>query len=72
MKTVIPFLWKKEVKGCAGAISHEYAGRLVRRFECLVAPALLWLFKLLVNTVPLEQGDIFRAAGSSELLADYG
>ena len=48
MKTVIPFLWKK-VKGCAGANKHEYAGRVVRLVECLLAPTLLWRFLLLVN-----------------------
>ena len=30
MKTVIPFRGQKEVKGCAGANKHEYAGRVVR------------------------------------------
>ena len=29
VKTVIPFLWV-EVKGCAGANKHEYAGRVFR------------------------------------------
>ena len=51
------------MKGCVGANKHEYAGRVVRLVECLVAPTLLWLFELLVNTAPLEQEESFDPAG---------
>ena len=46
VKTVLPFS-EVEVKGCAGANKHEYAGRIVRLWERLGTPTqklfLLWV-----------------------------